>query len=86
VCIALGCFAAWAWRSVAGRVVAAAYGVLVIASFIFFLPLLAALPLEPDDWRARMLFRDCERPGAPTLELPDDEITSGPPPDGWCWI
>jgi dolichyl-phosphate-mannose-protein mannosyltransferase len=86
VCIALGCFAALAWRSVAGRVVAAAYGVLVIASFIFFLPLLAALPLEPDDWRARMLFRDCERPGAPTLELPDDEISSGPPPDGWCWI
>ena len=29
----------------------------------------------------------CERPdGAPTLELPDDAINIGPPPEGWCWI
>jgi hypothetical protein len=34
-----------------------------------------------------MWFTDCERPGgAPTLELPDDTINTGPPPDGWCWI
>jgi dolichyl-phosphate-mannose-protein mannosyltransferase len=86
VCIALGCFAAWTWRSVAGRVAAGVFGVAVLASFVFWIPVLAALPLEPDDWRARVLFRDCERPGAPTLELPDDEISSGPPPRGWCWI
>jgi hypothetical protein len=33
-----------------------------------------------------MLFRDCSRPGAPALALPDDEINNGPPPSGWCWI
>ena len=86
VCVALGCFAAWGWRTVAGRVGAAVFGVLAIASFAIYVPLLTALPLEPDGWRARMVFRDCERPGAPTLELPDDEISSGPPPGGWCWI
>jgi dolichyl-phosphate-mannose--protein O-mannosyl transferase len=86
VCIALGCFVAWAWRSVGGRVAAAVLGLLVLASFAFYVPVLTALPLTPDDWRARMLFRDCDRPGAPSLELPDDEISSGPPPDGWCWI
>jgi dolichyl-phosphate-mannose--protein O-mannosyl transferase len=57
-----------------------------IAGFLFFWPILTATPLAPDDWRLRMWFTDCERPGAPTLELPDDTINTGPPPDGWCWI
>jgi dolichyl-phosphate-mannose--protein O-mannosyl transferase len=58
-----------------------------IAGFLFFWPVATAQPLEPDDWRLRMWFTDCERPGgAPTLELPDDTIDTGPPPDGWCWI
>jgi hypothetical protein len=43
--------------------------------------------LEPDAWRTRIRLTDCERPGGePTLTLPDDEINSGPPPEGWCWI
>jgi dolichyl-phosphate-mannose--protein O-mannosyl transferase len=70
----------WARGLVALMVVAA------IAGFVFFLPIATAQPLAPDDWRLRMWFTDCERPGAPTLELPDDTINSGPPPDGWCWI
>lgn len=57
-----------------------------LAGFLFFWPIATASPLSPDDWRLRMWFMDCERPGAPTLELPDDTINSGPPPDGWCWI
>jgi dolichyl-phosphate-mannose--protein O-mannosyl transferase len=57
-----------------------------VAGFLFFWPIATAQPLAPDDWRLRMWFTDCERPGAPTLELPDDEINTGPPPDGWCWI
>ena len=48
----------------------------------FFFPLLTALPVSPDDWRARMWLTDCARPGAPTLELPDSEISSGPAA-GW---
>jgi dolichyl-phosphate-mannose--protein O-mannosyl transferase len=57
-----------------------------LAGFLFFLPISTAQPLSPDDWRLRMWFTDCARPGAPTLELPDDSINTGPPPDGWCWI
>jgi dolichyl-phosphate-mannose--protein O-mannosyl transferase len=83
---AVGILAAWAWRSVPARVAAGAFGVAVVALFAFFFPILAALPLRSDDWRSRIWLADCARPGAPTLELPDDAISSGPPPSGWCWI
>jgi dolichyl-phosphate-mannose--protein O-mannosyl transferase len=83
---ALGVLLAWAWRSVPARVVAGLAGIGVIGLFAFFLPILTALPMQPDEWRSRIWLTDCARPGAPTLELPDDEISSGPPPDGWCWI
>ena len=59
---------------------------MVVASVVFWLPVVAALPLDPDGWRMRMLFRDCERTGAPTMTLPDDSSSQGVPPDGWCWI
>jgi dolichyl-phosphate-mannose-protein mannosyltransferase len=83
---ALGVALAWSWRWVGARAVAALAGVAIIGLFAFFLPVLAALPLDPDAWRARMWLTDCARPGAATLNLPDDEISSGPPPSGWCWI
>jgi dolichyl-phosphate-mannose-protein mannosyltransferase len=83
---AAGLAAAWAWRWMAGRVAAVVVAVGVLAMFAFFFPLLTALPMQPDDWRARMWLTDCARPGAPTLELPDGTISSGPPPAGWCWI
>jgi hypothetical protein len=57
-----------------------------LALFVFFAPVLMALPLTPEEWRSRMWLTDCERPGAETLTLPDDEISQGPPPSGWCWI
>ena len=82
----LGVLAALAWRSVAGRTVVAAFAVASVALLAFFFPLLTALPVSPDDWRARIWLTDCARPGAPTLELPDSETSSGPPPAGWCWI
>jgi dolichyl-phosphate-mannose-protein mannosyltransferase len=83
---ALGLLAARAWSSVAARVTTGVAGLAVAASFVFFLPILTAQPLTPEAWRARIWFADCDRPGAPTLELPDDEINRGPPPSGWCWI
>jgi len=86
LCLALGVVAARLWDRLAGRVVTIAYGVLVAASFLFFFPVATALPLEPDGWWQRIPFRDCGREGAPTLELPDDTISSGPAPEGWCWI
>jgi dolichyl-phosphate-mannose-protein mannosyltransferase len=82
--IAVG-MAAVRWRARA-RVALAVGLALTVASFLFFWPLATAADLSPADWRLRMLFTDCERPGAPTLILPDDTINSGPPPDGWCWI
>ena len=83
---ALGVLLAWGWRSVPVRVLAGATGIGVIALFAFFFPILAALPLRADEWRSRIWLADCERPDAATIELPDGEVSSGPPPDGWCWI
>jgi dolichyl-phosphate-mannose-protein mannosyltransferase len=83
---ALGLAAAWAWSSLAGRATIAVAAASVAVSFAFFWPMLTAAPLTPDGWRSRIWFTDCERSGAPTLELPDDQINSGPPPTGWCWI
>jgi dolichyl-phosphate-mannose-protein mannosyltransferase len=83
---ALGLLVALAWRSVPGRIAAGVAAVAVVAAFAFFWPILTAGPLTPGDWRSRMWFTDCHRPGAPTLTLPDDEINVGPPPSGWCWI
>jgi dolichyl-phosphate-mannose--protein O-mannosyl transferase len=83
---AAGVLLAWTWRWIAARVAAGLAGAAVIGLFAFFLPVLVALPLDADGWRARMWLTDCERPGAPTLVLPDDQISSGPPPTGWCWI
>jgi dolichyl-phosphate-mannose-protein mannosyltransferase len=87
--LALGCVAAWAWASARGwaRAAAGVLGVLVIAGFVFWLPVVTALPLDPDGWRMRMLFADCERPdGTPAVNLPDDSTSQGAPPAGWCWI
>lgn len=83
---AAGLAAAAAWRWVAGRVAIGVLAAGVLALFVFFFPILTALPVSPDAWRTRMWLTDCARPGAPTLELPDGTISEGPPPSGWCWI
>ena len=86
LCLALGVIAALCWSRLSARVVAAAYALIVLVSFGFYLPVLTALPLDPDGWRLRILHRDCERVDAPTLTLPDDSTSQGAPPPGWCWI
>ena len=83
---ALGLLAGRLWGSLAGRIAGTAYAAVVLASFLFFFPIVSALPISAGDWRARIWFSYCERPGAPTLTLPDDQVNSGPPPAGWCWI
>ena len=78
--------AAVRWRGWARALLVIGLAV-ALAGFLFFWPIATASPLSPDDWRLRMWFTNCERPdGAPTLELPDDSINLGPPPEGWCWI
>jgi dolichyl-phosphate-mannose--protein O-mannosyl transferase len=86
LCIALAQAGIVAWRWTAGRVAVGAMGVAIVASLVWFGPLLVALPLNPGGWRDRMLFTDCVRPDASAQALPDDETSSGLPPDGWCWI
>jgi hypothetical protein len=86
VFIALGLVAARLWLSLLGRVTVVVFAGVVLAAFVFFFPVLVALPLSPADWSTRIWFRDCDRPDGPTLTLPDDEINQGRPPDGWCWI
>lgn len=83
---AAGLAVAAVWRRMAGRVATGTVLAGCLALFVFFFPVLTALPVSPDAWRSRMWLTDCERPGAPTLQLPDDEINQGPPPSGWCWI
>ena len=84
--LAVGFLAGMAWQRTAGRVAVVAYGLLIVASFAFYVPVLTALPLDPDAWRMRILFADCERAGTPRQSLPDDSSSQGVPPDGWCWI
>ena len=86
LCLALACFAAWGWERAAGRVAVIGYAALIVATFAFYVPLLTALPVEPDGWRLRMLFTDCERQDGAAPQLPDDATSEGAPPDGWCWI
>jgi len=86
MCAAVGLLVARVWPSRTGRLLTGAAGVAVLISFLFFIPVLTALPLSPDAWRTRIWFTDCARPNAPTLELPNDVIDKGPPPRGWCWI
>lgn len=83
---AAGLAAAWAWSRIPGRVATATVAAACLALFAFFFPVLAALPMAPEEWRARMWLTDCARPGAEALPLPDDTISQGPPPSGWCWI
>jgi dolichyl-phosphate-mannose--protein O-mannosyl transferase len=83
---AIGLVTARAWARRAGRVATVVFAAASLALFAFFFPILTALPLEPDGWRSRIWLTNCARPDSPTLELPDDEISSGQPPDGWCWI
>jgi dolichyl-phosphate-mannose--protein O-mannosyl transferase len=83
---AVGLVAARAWSSLPGRAAMGVAAASVAVSLAFFWPVLTAAPLTPHDWRARIWFTDCDRPGAPTLELPDDQVNQGPPPGGWCWI
>lgn len=84
--LALGTLVAWGWGRRGGRVAALIYGVVVVVSFGFWVPLLTALPQQPDAWRTRILFTDCDRPDGSRPTLPDDSTSSGDPPGGWCWI
>lgn len=59
--------------------VLATSAVTVVGSFVYFYPVLTAVPLSKPAWEARVLFRDC----APYRLQPQTKLV--PPPPGWCW-
>ena len=84
MCLALGAVSARVVRSRVGVGVVAALGAGTIGLFLFFYPLLTAVPLRHEPWRDRILFTDCgqEITGAPLRPRTEP----GPAPGGWCWI
>jgi dolichyl-phosphate-mannose-protein mannosyltransferase len=98
LCLALGAVAAHLWSTGAGRWAVGVFAVATVAMFVFLYPVLAAQPLSPSAWRARLLFTDCGGPIRPPPVAPVQTPTSGstprastapgseaPAPAGWCW-
>lgn len=97
--LALGYVAVGLAGSRWGRVGIGAFLAGAVALFVFFYPILTAIPLSKEAWQSRILFRDCDRiygvffPTNPLAET-DSGATRfieglpsyAPPPDGWCWI
>jgi hypothetical protein len=55
-------------------------GVLAVAGFIVYYPLLTARPVERAAWLARVgFFNGCGAAQTAPITRP------GPPPPGWCW-
>jgi dolichyl-phosphate-mannose-protein mannosyltransferase len=102
LCLGLGYVARLFAATGFGRACVAGLGVASIALFAFFYPVLAAVPVSEDAWRARILFEDCDLEGlrladiaiSPGVDAPVDapgpypeaQLRLGPPPQGWCWI
>lgn len=72
-------------RTRAGRVAASVYLTAMLASFLFFYPVVAMVPMDPLDWQRRIWFRDC-REELLVGDPPHPGFIPGPPPEGWCWI
>jgi dolichyl-phosphate-mannose-protein mannosyltransferase len=84
MCLALGAAAARIAGSWAGRGGIAAFIVATIAPFLFYYPLLTAVPETYSSWRARILFTDCGQREAGERLKPRTE--PGASPAGWCWV
>jgi dolichyl-phosphate-mannose-protein mannosyltransferase len=57
-----------------------------IGFFAFSYPVLTAVPLSYNGWRARLLFRDCESAVIVRAGRTLPNLGQGHPPLGWCWI
>ncbi|HEU4993247.1 MAG TPA: phospholipid carrier-dependent glycosyltransferase [Gemmatimonadaceae bacterium] len=82
MCLALGAVASRCRRGLMGAVTIAAFLVCASTLLLFYRPILVGRPLTPAEWRARMLFRDCDTPAGAPLR---PQTIPGPPPRGWCW-
>jgi dolichyl-phosphate-mannose-protein mannosyltransferase len=82
MCLALGYAGMHAVHRPAGRAAMAAFAVGAVALFAFYYPILAAVPLNEQAWRSRILFSDCKPQKLPASV---DTTHGAPPPSGWCW-
>jgi dolichyl-phosphate-mannose--protein O-mannosyl transferase len=102
LCLALGYVARAFSATALGRAGIATFAAASIGMFAFFYPILAAVPINEDAWRVRILFEDCELEGLRLTQMelpagvvsptdtpgpyPEAQLRRGPPPPGWCWI
>jgi dolichyl-phosphate-mannose-protein mannosyltransferase len=78
LCLALGYVAERVRHARWGRRAVMAFAAVGVASFAFFYPVLAAVPISQDAWQDRVLFSDCSLQGVTlqgvlsTITLPSD--------------
>jgi dolichyl-phosphate-mannose--protein O-mannosyl transferase len=84
MCLALGAVVARIGRSWVGRGAVAAFAAVTVGLFLFYYPLLTAVPLSYPSWRDRILFTDCGEEEAEARLEP--QTRPGIPPAGWCWV
>lgn len=83
MCLALAYVLVKLVRMVTGRIVVALFAAACVLSFAFYYPLLAAVPLPPQEWQRRIwVFDNCDRPVPEEGSSASEDI----PPPGWCWI
>jgi predicted membrane-bound dolichyl-phosphate-mannose-protein mannosyltransferase len=71
-------------RSRRGIVAVGGFCALSVILFIFYFPLLAAVPVDAHAWKARVgRFGTCA--GYEEAAAPAPPSRPGPPPAGWCW-
>ena len=69
-----------------GKPVVAAFAAAAIALFVFYYPVMTAVPTSYTSWRARMIFRDCGDHVFRAGDRSFPNLGTGRPPTGWCWI
>jgi dolichyl-phosphate-mannose-protein mannosyltransferase len=100
MCLAIGYAARALGSTWEARAAAAIAGGVVVASFGFFYPVMANVPLPEEQWNQRIWYQSCDRSPARTTTSTEIEtrpratitrtnittLDEAPPPDGWCWI
>ena len=73
----------WRVRSVLARGIVAIVCVGALSAFVFYYPVLGAVPIDRESWETRVLFRDCGRipEGTGASPAPVASITPGEQPD-----
>lgn len=89
------------WVTWEGRVATAVFAAGVVASFVFYLPLLTKMSIPQPDWDKRIwVFDNCDKPpgdtvtttitvtenGKATESVSETQDNNDLPPSGWCWI